>query len=223
MTRSTQSWEFDCPKYYCDLRNILDSKSSHITEESLESNLNTSWFSFYHVLHENSNLDYEAAAEDCDTKIMLSARKSADCAVSSVDSAENFAPGLIMASTKLNSKQSSGSKIVACNKPSTMETKLRQYKEKKMKSATKIILPGKLKDKCGVLGAGSNNEDVLERLKKHNERFSVIAAYEPSRHSARDVRDWERDQGKLWSDLTPSQRAVANRQITEMKRKKSSR
>jgi hypothetical protein len=61
------------------------------------------------------------------------------------------------------------------------------------------------------------NQDMLDILKRHNEKFAVAPLYEPPRHSVRDVRQWERETGKIWSQLKPEEREVANEEITRNK------
>ena len=58
---------------------------------------------------------------------------------------------------------------------------------------------------------------MVELLKKHNQRFAPIPIYEPSRHSVRDVRKWEKSSGKTWSSLRPEEREVANAEIGRAK------
>jgi hypothetical protein len=59
--------------------------------------------------------------------------------------------------------------------------------------------------------------DMIETLKKHNEKFAVAPLYEPSRHSFRDVRKWETKTGRLWSGLKAEERVAANEEIKRMK------
>lgn len=61
-------------------------------------------------------------------------------------------------------------------------------------------------------------KDIAILLRQHNERFRPEAAYEPSRHSMRDVRRWEQETGKTWSQLTPKERERANKAIDDTKR-----
>lgn len=54
-------------------------------------------------------------------------------------------------------------------------------------------------------------------LKQHNARFAPTPAYEPPRHSVRDVRRWEKISGKTWNELKPEDREKANEEISKMK------
>jgi hypothetical protein len=58
---------------------------------------------------------------------------------------------------------------------------------------------------------------MIALLRKHNARFAPVPIYEPSRHSVRDVRKWEKLSGKLWSTLRPEEREVANAEISKLK------
>jgi hypothetical protein len=59
--------------------------------------------------------------------------------------------------------------------------------------------------------------DMLDLLKQHNKKFQPVALYEPSRHSVRDVRRWEKASGKTWSSLKPDERERANEDIMKLK------
>jgi hypothetical protein len=58
---------------------------------------------------------------------------------------------------------------------------------------------------------------MMAMLKKHNSKFAPKPAYEPPRHSVRDVRKWEKLSGKTWATLKPEERAAANDEIARMK------
>ena len=62
-----------------------------------------------------------------------------------------------------------------------------------------------------------SSDDMLSMLKKHNQRFAPVPAYEPPRHSVRDVRKWEKISGKLWANLRPEEREAANADIAKLK------
>lgn len=106
--------------------------------------------------------------------------------------------------------------------------KLEEYKKQKAHPAKilekKVVKPLPTKtvsrnqrniDKGGKENNG--NEDMLDLLKKHNKKFQATTLYEPSRHSVRDVRKWERLTGKTWSSLKPDEREEANEHILKMK------
>jgi hypothetical protein len=73
-------------------------------------------------------------------------------------------------------------------------------------------------------------------LRKHNEKFAPIPAYEPPRHSVREVRAWEKTSGmhlsvnctfkccnydsstgRTWNSLKPEEREKVNAEISRMK------
>jgi hypothetical protein len=64
----------------------------------------------------------------------------------------------------------------------------------------------------------AEQKDMLNLLRRHNERFVPPTKYEPSRHSVRDVRKWEKISGTEWATLTPEARVSANEEIMKMKR-----
>ena len=64
----------------------------------------------------------------------------------------------------------------------------------------------------------ANDTDILFLLKQHNQRFAPAPAYEPPRHSVREVRGWEKKTGKIWNKLTPQERELANDEITMLKK-----
>jgi hypothetical protein len=55
-------------------------------------------------------------------------------------------------------------------------------------------------------------------LKKHNAQFQMPSVYEPPRHSVRDLRRWEKQNGRMWATMNPTEREQANREIEDMKR-----
>ena len=66
----------------------------------------------------------------------------------------------------------------------------------------------------------TDEEEMLQRLRKHNQRFSAQPIYVPCVHAVRDVRQWEMETGKQWSSLRPDQKAQANADIETLKKKK---
>ena len=60
--------------------------------------------------------------------------------------------------------------------------------------------------------------EMLSLLKKHNQRFAPAPAYEPPRHSVREVRFWEKQSGQVWSKLTAQERELANDEIAQLKK-----
>jgi hypothetical protein len=62
-----------------------------------------------------------------------------------------------------------------------------------------------------------SNDDLLKKLRAHNDRFVAPSTYEPPRHSVREVRQWEKITGKTWSSLKPDEREKANQEIADMK------
>lgn len=113
---------------------------------------------------------------------------------------------------------------------SSMSSKLEEYRQTKKAVVPKGSAPQNNKRPSAAAAAGSaknsqggnkkttkDDQDMLEILKKHNEKFVAAPLYEPSRHSVRDVRKWEKQNGKTWSSLSPEEREVANKDITAMK------
>ena len=62
-------------------------------------------------------------------------------------------------------------------------------------------------------------KEMLILLRKHNEKFTPKTKYEPSRHSVRDVRKWEKISCKEWSALSHEERILANEEILRLKNK----
>jgi hypothetical protein len=60
-------------------------------------------------------------------------------------------------------------------------------------------------------------KELEELLREHNAKFAPIPIYEPPKHSIRDVRKWEKKNGKAWSDLKPEEREKVNQEITYLK------
>jgi hypothetical protein len=61
-------------------------------------------------------------------------------------------------------------------------------------------------------------------MKAHNQKFrKKKPTYEPRKHSARDVRLWEKKTKKKWSNLTVDERISANAAITKMVQLKKKR
>ena len=58
--------------------------------------------------------------------------------------------------------------------------------------------------------------DMEALLKQHNKKFQPKAHYEPSLHSVRAVRMWERQSGRLWATLTTGERQAANSAIAKL-------
>ncbi len=144
---------------------------------------------------------------------------------------------LVAAKPNLNStrppvkkKTSSSSALKASSVPATAASKTRKRPisatnsgidssatlgaAKQKKSAPRSLSSGNVDS-----GPGCSDDELLKRLRAHNERFVAPAAYEPPRHSVRDVRRWEKLQpdGKVWALLKPDERERANREIAEMK------
>lgn len=64
---------------------------------------------------------------------------------------------------------------------------------------------------------GDDDAAMLVLLKQHNKKFQPVSLYEPSRHSVRDVRRWERQEGRTWASLAPEEREQANADILRLK------
>jgi hypothetical protein len=96
-----------------------------------------------------------------------------------------------------------------------------QTKRKVGHSLTKIDQsPSKKKSRVSARGSADENEkEMLILLRKHNEKFTPTTKYEPSRHSVRDVRKWEKISGKEWCALAQEERILANDEIMRMKNK----
>jgi hypothetical protein len=119
---------------------------------------------------------------------------------------------------------------------STMQSKLKEYKFKKFEMDSqrqKIILNTNKKSSIVAMNVNLakptaplmkpevalSEIDLALKLKKHNEQFAnkKSAAYEPSRHSVREVRAWERASGKMWASLSTEERQLANSEILAVK------
>ena len=59
-------------------------------------------------------------------------------------------------------------------------------------------------------------DDMEALLKQHNKKFQPKAQYEPSLHSVRAVRMWEKRSGRLWARLTTEERQAANADIAKL-------
>ena len=81
---------------------------------------------------------------------------------------------------------------------------------------SKVTRPGRQKP-----AEQSDQQDMLELLKKHNEKFAPVSLYEPPRHSVRDMRRWEKHSGRTWSTLKPDERGIVNEEISQMKKDKT--
>lgn len=107
-----------------------------------------------------------------------------------------------LAASSLRAKPASSTKPIPCRTQSsrgatskpTANSKLQQKKDK------------------------TDEKEMLEMLKRHNEKFAPASLYEPPKHSVRDIRKWERHSGQVWSDLKPDQRGAVNEEIFEMKK-----
>ena len=107
-----------------------------------------------------------------------------------------------------------------------MSSKLEEYRQKKSAQLEKkkIVTTEKKPSAKNVTtkksaAVVSEDQAMLDMLKKHNEKFAAVPLYEPPRHSVRDVRKWEKLNGKAWSSLSPEEREVANKQISALKSK----
>eukprot|EP01040_Poterioochromonas_malhamensis_P004136 gene4136-4428_t len=92
--------------------------------------------------------------------------------------------------------------------------------------ASKTTKTGPITSKTSALGKAKTNtisnnmiedKSIEEMLKEHNAKFTPVPVYEPLKHSFRDVRKWERLNGKLWNDLRPEEREKVNQEITMLK------
>jgi hypothetical protein len=75
----------------------------------------------------------------------------------------------------------------------------------------------------GSMKKGAINDadaSLKQLLKAHNAKFVPVPAYEPPKHSVREVRNWEKLTGKLWCELKPEERQAANDEISRMKESK---
>mmetsp|Transcript_6198 Transcript_6198/g.9349 ORF Transcript_6198/g.9349 Transcript_6198/m.9349 type:complete len:220 (-) Transcript_6198:171-830(-) len=61
----------------------------------------------------------------------------------------------------------------------------------------------------------ADSDKMLDILRKHNQKFIPSSLYEPRRHSVRDIRKWEHQNGRTWSSLTPEERRSVNHEITK--------
>ena len=69
-----------------------------------------------------------------------------------------------------------------------------------------------------------STQTIEEKMKAHNQKFrKKKPTYEPRKHSARDVRLWEKKTKKKWSNLTVDERISANAAITKMVQLKKKR
>lgn len=60
-----------------------------------------------------------------------------------------------------------------------------------------------------------NEKEMLNLLRRHNEKFVPAPLYEPPKHSVRDIRQWEKKTGKLWCNLKPQERELVNEEISK--------
>lgn len=124
-------------------------------------------------------------------------------------SAQKLRPGISSSSTiSTNSKITTG----------TGQTKARSTSAGKIRppvtgAQTTSTAKGSAKKR-----ATTDVDTSLEQLlKAHNAKFVPVPAYEPPKHSVREVRKWEKITGKLWCELKPEERQAANDEIAHMK------
>lgn len=125
-----------------------------------------------------------------------------------------------------------GSSINKANSNVSMSSKLEEYRQTKKVQVVKTgsgkstvlkkptssqTIANKSSQSGSKKEAFKINQDMLDILKRHNEKFVAAPLYEPPRHSVRDVRKWEKVNGKSWGSLTPEERESANKDITIMK------
>lgn len=90
--------------------------------------------------------------------------------------------------------------------PIPMERRLEEFKLRKSSNKKATSKPAE------------SSEELVKRLRQHNEQFLPKSkAFEPSRHSVRDVRAWERSSGKVWATLSNDERETANSEILALK------
>ncbi|KAI9912604.1 hypothetical protein PsorP6_006574 [Peronosclerospora sorghi] len=68
--------------------------------------------------------------------------------------------------------------------------------------------------------ASREEKTIRELLKKHNKKIKTAHAYEPSRHSVREVKQWEREMKKSYYALSVEERVRANQEITLWKKQR---
>lgn len=95
-----------------------------------------------------------------------------------------------------------------------------------MKNNKKTIIninnnKSKINNKQNITNNNNQNFDekeMLNLLRRHNEKFVPAPLYEPPKHSVRDIRQWEKRTGKLWCNLKPQERELVNEEISNSRK-----
>jgi hypothetical protein len=151
-------------------------------------------------------------SQDSSSSEISKTKRSAPSSGSDMRGAKSSIPknNIVSTSTKVNGGMSSKLEEYRQKKTATQVVGKRPSSSAAVSSSAKMVaLPPKKVTK--------DDQDMLDILKKHNEKFAVAPLYEPSRHSVRDVRKWEKLNSKVWSSLSPEERETANKDITAMK------
>lgn len=142
--------------------------------------------------------------------------------ITTLETENSATQGIIQNQSNKRSNSSKTVEIAVDSKPMDMGSKLEEYRLKKAQTSVngKNNIAPPSKSAVSVKNAKSKTDEnkcMLEILKKHNEKFAVAPLYEPSRHSVRDVRKWEKQTGKIWANLSPEEREIVNRDISKQK------
>jgi hypothetical protein len=235
-------FEFDCPKKI-DLSAV---NADHFTFTTGDSN----WFFVDHDAHERSEVDSSQSREErapFDNEEYISDVNAHDSRMESRAKTtvpmmsfvkkrplSKMGPSVLTSKKELRTseKENAGinrSYIVKAISKPTVSKKTKP--EARLPAAAPVKAGAVQKPKpsrthtCSVAATQkdqcNDQQEMLDMLKKHNEKFAPVSLYEPPRHSVRDIRKWERHSGQVWSSLKPDERGVVNEQISDMKKNKS--
>ncbi|CAH0474097.1 unnamed protein product [Peronospora belbahrii] len=77
------------------------------------------------------------------------------------------------------------------------------------------------KERTFMSGEKKEMRDWQKLLKKHNKKFKATHTYEPSQHSVREVKQWERKMNKSYYNLSVEERVQANQEIAIWKQRQA--
>ena len=222
-----QSFEFDCPKRVIDLRFYS------VNEYTAE------WFNEPHEIEEQGINEerietlfqcrdadtHEAPLESTNLLLKKPARVSSSVLPAPPILAQAPPKKTIMVVSKGVEPATCKGVKRKVSDAASFEAKLVNWRESKnaatsssSSSASSIVHMKKGNNK----GTTKKNETVQDNdlsvmLKMHNQKFKSPALYEPSRHSVRDIRKWEKATGKCWANLSSEEREGANSAIAREK------
>jgi hypothetical protein len=210
-------WEFDCPNHFIDLSSLIES--------NFLENIDNEWFSFTHKDHE---------AIDNFTKIRTSSKQLTNDNGKIIPGVkDNCKPKILRTKPKISPKVTTKKSVMSYfekenhsnklkenenGKVKVNSSKLPENKKKTVQGSRTQIMPSSIKPvKCSDKPIKEvQKDDLMELLKKHNEKFRGTT-YEPSRHPAKYVRQWETASGKVWANLNSQEREQANKDIGNLK------